>query len=109
MARVKSPLFSLSATGSIGKVAAFRTTRYGSVCAFSPSSYAQNTPNMLANQQAMIDAAIAYKSLSNADLSEWQARAIAIHQDVWPCFFAEYRLQAVTAPNSPLIPEPYLR
>lgn len=109
MARIKNPLFSLSASGSIGKVVAFRATRFGSVCAFSPSSYSQNTENMLINQQAMINARSAFNTLSVVDLASWASRANAINKDVWPCFFSEYRLQRVTAPNMPLIPEAHLR
>lgn len=109
MAKVTNPLHSLNASGTVGKLAAFRSTAAGSVCAMKPDSYRQASAAQLENQQMMIDARAAFLTLSPADLGHWNARAAAIHNTAWPTFFAEYQCQQIVAPNMPLIPEPTLR
>jgi len=109
MAKLVGPLHSLSASGSVGKMHGFRTTKAGAVCARVPSPYKQHTPNMLTNQQTMRDARSAFLSLSVMDLTRWQARATAIRLGLWQTFFTEYRYQRIAPPAMPLIPEPSLR
>lgn len=104
MAKIHGPLMSLSVSGTVGKIASFRATKGGSVCAMKPNSYAQNTLTMLSNQQRMRDARTAFSTLSAQDLGYWQLVATARRNNVWPTFFAEYNYQMVVAPDLPLIP-----
>ena len=108
MAKIKNPIYSLSASGSIGGILSFRSTAGGSVCTKKPGSYAQQTTGQLANQQQMIDARKSFKLLTQKQLQQWQARANAVKLKIWPEYFREYQNQMVTYPNQPLIPEPYI-
>ena len=109
MAKITGPLMSLSASGTVGKIAAFRATKGGSVCAMKPDRYAQNTQAMLVNQQRMKDARASFSNLSTEDLGYWKLAAEYKNMEVWPFFFAEYNFQYVQAPDAPLIPSPDMR
>ena len=108
MAKITSPLMSLSASGTVGKIAAFRSTKGGAVCALKPNPYAQNSAAMLANQQRMRDAHTAFLTLTEQERGWWQQVADARQYGLWPAFFAEYNYQMIVAPAMPLIPEPSL-
>jgi len=108
VAKVRNPLHSISASGSIGESLSFRATRGGSVAAHKPKPYPQSSPNMIANQQRMVAARAAFIALSPTDLQHWQATADARGRPVWLEFFFEYQIQFITAPGAPLIPQPYL-
>lgn len=109
MAKVTNPLMSISASGTVGKIAAFRTTKGGFVCALKPKSYAQNSIAMLINQQRMSDARTSFKTLSDQDRGLWQQVATYRNYNLWPAFFAEYNYQMIVYPNMPLIPDPRVR
>jgi len=108
MAKIINPLHSLSASGTVGKIASFRATIGGAVCTRKARKYKTTTPLQEENKQRMRDARKAFLHLSTTDRIFWQQRATALKGAVWPIFFAEYQFQNVIAPAFPLIPEPYL-
>lgn len=105
MAKVKHPLHSISASGSIGGALSFQQHRTRSVVTSKPRSYAANTAAQLENQQRMRDAKIAYDALNAQEKIWWNDLAIKYGRSAWACFFAEYQYQQVEAPGAPLIPE----
>lgn len=108
MAKIKNPLMSISAAGTIGKTIAFRATKSGSVAAMKPHCYCQQSPNELLNQQVMKNARAAFLTLDTADKADWKKLEIARLMPSWNLFFTEYQTQQITPPNMPLIPEPFL-
>lgn len=108
MAKVENPLHSLSVSGSIGGTLTFKATANGSVVTKKALSYPQITPNQLANQQVMINALAAFKTLNVKNRGYWQDLAAKYHRSAWTCFFSEYQYQVITPPDMPLIPEPNL-
>lgn len=108
MAKIRGPLHSLSASGSIGGALSFRATGTGSVCAKKPQPYAQRAQEQLLNQARMSAARTAYGTLTTTDREHWQAYATARGGSAWSCFFAEYQYQFCSDDTMPLIPEPYL-
>ena len=105
MAKIKHPLHSISASGTIGGAISFRATARGAVAANTPQPYAQKSSAQLANQQRMSEARAAFKTLSTADRGHWQTLASKYRRSAWACFFAEYQYQFTQTPNMPLIPE----
>lgn len=108
MVKVTAPLHSIAVSGSIGKLITFRQTKGGSVATIKPSPYPQTSVPMLENQQSMRDARAAFLTLSTADRALWQELAVARSMPAWNLFFTEYKIQVISPPNAPLIPEPYL-
>ena len=108
MAKIKNPLQSLAASGSIKGGITFRQTSRGSVVTATPKPYQQTSPAQLTNQQRMRDARTTFMALSSTDAADWQLLANKYRRSSWVCFFAEYQYQNIETPNAPLIPEPYL-
>ena len=108
MTKIKGPLHSLAASGSVAGLFSFRQTAGGSVLTKKPAPYPQTSPNQLANQQRMTDARTSFLALSSTDLALWQVVAVARKRSAWASYFAEYQYQFIQTPNAPLIPEPYL-
>ena len=104
MARVVNPLFSLSASGSIGKMITFKQTPGGAVVTRKAEPYKQQSENQLLNQQTMHSALAAFKTLSTTDLARWRAVAVKKGISAWAEFFFEYHVQSVVHPGMPLIP-----
>jgi len=108
LAKVFGPLHSISASGTVGHAVSFRATTAGAVVTSKARSYQQNSSAQLANQQRMLDARDAFRTLDSTDLTDWRAVGLARRCSAWAAFFAEYQYQYVQAPGLPLIPEPTL-
>jgi hypothetical protein len=105
VAKVRHPLHSISASGSVGGVVTFRNTKAGAVVTAKPKSYKAETPAQLVQQARMKAASATWKTLNAADRKSWQTVGKKYGRSAWFSFFAEYQFQNVTAPGAPLIPE----
>lgn len=109
MAKVSQPLFSFSATGTVGGMVSFRSTGGPHVAKRKPSAYSQDTAAMRANQQRMKDARTAFKALDADTLAAWRQTAAQYNKETWTYFFTQYQYQLITAPDAPQVPETYIR
>jgi hypothetical protein len=109
MAKVRSPLFSLAASGSIGGLISFRSNKERATARLKPRSQPQQSEGALLNQQRMKNAAAAFSSLTQAQQIEWSALGISRGKPSWQIFFEQYQAQYITPPSLPEIPEITLR
>lgn len=105
MAKTKGPLFSLSASGTIGKLISFRMGKTGPEVTKKPHPKTQPSEQQAIERQRMKDARAGFLTLSGEDLTNWQALATVKNRPTWNVFFQEWQRQQVEAGQMPLIPD----
>lgn len=110
MAKIKHPLHSLSAAGSVGKICFASPTvggRASSVARMKPSIGRNGrTRAQLLNQEAFRAAMTAWRGLSAEDSQWWTSRARVAGIAAHSYFVSEYLIQMCesgTLPNKPAI------
>lgn len=108
MAKVKGPLMSLSASGSLAGLVSYRMSKDGPQGLKKPQRMRKQNQLQDENRQRMIDARASFKTLSVDELASWQNVANWLGGSPWQHFFAEYQRQQTEAGQKPLIPSPEL-
>lgn len=103
MARVKGPLFSLSASGEFRGME-FRTGSGSTVVAAPKVVQAPRRPAQLAQQAAFQAAITAWNSLDANSRQTWRTAASTIGISGYQLYLREYLAQAITPPGQPLPP-----
>jgi hypothetical protein len=104
MPKLQGPLFSLGASGSIGKTLVFRKTRHGLTVQRWSKPTDPATDAQLPYRAYWSAARDAWRALEAADRATWQQCATSWSLPPFTLFAREYILQRITAPNLPLIP-----
>jgi len=104
MPRVTGPLFSIAASGRVGRVLQYRqTTRGSEVQQRSTRRAAPSTPQK--SERARVHAAaIIWRTLDALTRAEWYAYAVIRGNNAWIEFCREYLLQQCTGETLPMIP-----
>jgi hypothetical protein len=108
MARVRGPLFSLNASGTIGRRLTFRVTPHGIIAQVPPIPGTAATPDQLTERQSMRDAAAAWANLSANDRAIWDTPDFITTRHGFMSFFLEWKTQRIQPGGVPLIPARYL-
>jgi hypothetical protein len=103
--KVKSPLYSLSASGSIAAILTFKPVGGNSIVTKKILRKHYETDAQRKNRQRMRDAVASFNSLSSSDRELWDALGSKYKISGWFQFFKEYQDQNTQAPNAPEIPE----
>ena len=112
MAKVKYPLFSVSAAGSVGKlsyakvpdnVMGSHNARYKPRPRMSPRSVGQTSCN-----ERFTIASNAWNALTQTSKNDWIAYAIQYHKEARTEYIREYLLQRIVPPAQPEEPNPYI-
>jgi hypothetical protein len=104
MAKITAPLFSISASGTIGKKVTFRATKHGNRAGKPPVPSPSATIPQQFNRQQMRDAAVTWYLLDQPDRDEWQLYGAPVDRSGWVAFFTEYVIQQCQPPEFPLVP-----
>jgi hypothetical protein len=105
MAKTTGPLFSLAASGTVGKLISFRMGKSGPEVTKKPHPKTQPSAQQAIERQRMKDARAGFLTLSVEDLGYWQELATVKSRPVWLVFFQEWQIQQVVAGQMPLIPD----
>jgi hypothetical protein len=108
MARVRGPLFSINASGTIGRRLTYRVTPHGVIVSTPPVPGTPATVDQLAERQSMRDAAAAWASLSANDRQIWDTPDFITTRHGFMSFFLEWKTQRIQPGGVPLIPARYL-
>lgn len=103
MARVKGPLFSLSATGEF-KGMEFRTGGGSTVVAAPKTVLAPRRPAQIAQQAAFQTAVNAWKALDANGQQTWRTAAQNTGMSGYQLYVSEYLTQAIVPPDQPIVP-----
>lgn len=104
MAKVRAPLFSVAASGTIGKKLTYRQTAGGSICQTPPIPTGDPSAAQTEERQRFAVALNSWATLPTATKEQWQGAALTLgHQPVM-LYTREYLLQRVQPPALPMIP-----
>lgn len=106
MARVKGPLFSLSASGTYLKQFVFRTRSTGTHVATRPATLPARSAAQNAHAQKVADMAAAWRHLAPATQAEWSACALSFGLTGYTLYWREWIAQASTPASPPTNPCP---
>lgn len=104
MARIKGPLMSITASGSLAGTLVFRQTARGAQAQAMPTSQPPATPAQAACRADFKAAADAWRTLDAETRADWQTVAAVRHRSARQFFLAEWRVQHSTPENLPRIP-----
>lgn len=104
MPKIKGPLFSISATGSVGPVLCFRATKRGAQAQRAPVPQAAPSPAQLAERARVKDASASWRILDATTKGEWLALATARSKNPWILFCSEYLIQQCSGATLPELP-----
>ena len=108
MAKVRGPLFSLAASGTVAHALTYRSNDGYCVATRPPIPTGAPSTWQLAERQTMRDAAAGWASLSANDRAIWSANELPTVRSGWMSFFFEWKTQRVAAGQVPLIPAQYI-
>ena len=104
MAIIRAPLFSISASGTIGNKLMFRSTKRGSVASRKPRMPKKASMPQLAERQRVRNARDKWMALDVPTRNRWYYLATTKRMNSWILFFREYMIQQCTGSQFPLIP-----
>lgn len=104
MAKLRGPLMSISATGSIASLLTYRATRTGSVVQRPPIPRAPPTFPQTSERARCAATAANWRTLDAAARAPWDALATARGSSPWITFFTESTIQQIVPPDLPLLP-----
>lgn len=104
MARVKGPLFSIAASGSIAGLLTFNPGKKSTTARRQPAAYPPPSANQLATRQKVRDAAAAWRALDPLDRAEWSVLAHNSGRLPFAKYLLEWFAQACTPTTPPYIP-----
>ena len=103
MAKVKGPLFSLSASGAFNGIVEYRTTGGQTIAAGIKAYVPPRTPAQAAQTNRFKDAVGGWRTASPEQKAAWNAAAPATTTG-YRYYLSEYILQNVQPPGHPLLP-----
>lgn len=103
MAKVKGPLFSLTASGVFNKTVEFRTVAGATIAAGVKAYVPPRTPAQAAQTNRFKDAVSGWSTLPAGDKDDWKDAAPS-GVTGYRYYVSEYLLQNVQPPGHPLLP-----
>jgi hypothetical protein len=104
MAKVKGPLFSVSATGIFHDLLEYRTGGGKTTVHGRREPPASRSSAQLAQSSRFADAVGGWRSLGPAQKAAWQAAAAGTGHTGYQLYLSEYQTQAVHPPGQPTPP-----
>jgi hypothetical protein len=104
MAKLRAPLFSISASGRVGRVLCYSATRHGASARRAGRPTGQASAAQLAERERVRAATVAWLALGEPDASDWRALAVARGKNPWILFCSEYLIQQCAGASLPLLP-----
>lgn len=108
MARVNGPLFSMNASGTVGRALTMRNIGRAFIASRPPVPSGPPTTAQLSERQSMRDAAAAWANLSANDRAVWSTPTVPTTRHGFMSFFLEWKTQQIRPGSVPLIPADYL-
>ena len=106
MARVKGPLFSLSASGTYLNKLVFRTNSKGTHVATLPQNLPPRSPAQTAHSQKIAEMVASWKSLAPATRLQWSSCGASYGLTGYALYWREWIAQAATPQAPPVSPCP---
>ena len=106
MAKVKGPLFSLSASGTYLRKFVFRTTTKGTHVAQRPATLPTRSPAQDTHAQKIADMAASWRAMSGASKAAWGACGLTFGLTGYALYWREWIAQASTTATPPVSPCP---
>lgn len=104
MAKIRGPLCSVGASGTIGATVTFRQLRGQSVAQKPPVPTGPASNQQLQERQRLRDARNGWNSLDPLDQSDWADYAATIGASPWLAYSTEWQRQRIAAGKQPQIP-----
>lgn len=104
MARVKGPLFSVGASGTVGGILTFNPGKKTTTARHTPARYPPPTMPQQATRQKCADAAASWRSLDQTERAEWTTIASNGGRLPFAKYLLEWMAQNSTPAQPPFIP-----
>jgi hypothetical protein len=104
MPKLRGPLFSIAAHGTIASAVTYRTTARGTVAQRPPIPRQTPSTPQLSERARCRAAAANWSTLDATARAPWLHLAVSRSLPVWIVFFSESTLQQVEPPARPLLP-----
>jgi hypothetical protein len=104
MAKVKGPLFSLSASGEFNGMMEFRTVGSGTVAAGVKSRVPPRSPAQAAQTARFSRAVGGWRTLTLEQRNAWRTAGPAHGMTGYQLYISEYQTQGIQPPGQPQIP-----
>jgi hypothetical protein len=104
MAKVKGPLFSISASGTIADTATYRATARGAIAQMPPIPRTAANANQRRERARFELALVGWQSLDATARAEWAAAGLAFGMAAHKLYTKAYITQQCTGTEIPLIP-----
>lgn len=104
MARVKGPLFSVSASGIFKELMEFRTGSGKSTVHGRRENMKQRTAAQIAQSERFGQAVAGWQALTLEQKAAWKTSAINTGMNGYQLYLSEYQIQNIHTPNQPTPP-----
>lgn len=104
MAKIINPLFSVAASGSIGKALVFRNNPAAPTARLYSHPTGDPTVAQARYRLAASHAASLFNALTTTERDKWQHVATALDLPIFALYMREFSIQAATLTAPPLIP-----
>lgn len=104
MAKIRGPLYSMQATGTIGGLLTLDMHIKKTIARKCPPKRQLKTVATITLQSRMREAASAWRSLPSSEKNQWIALAASRRHTAFSKYFLEWHAQASTPLKPPLIP-----
>jgi hypothetical protein len=104
MAKVKNPLFSFGASGTVAKVLTINQSDGSPIARRKPSGYAAASVPQQYMRDSFRDAAASWRGLSPVDKADWRALAAPRSTTAFAKYCLEWIAQGSTLASPPIIP-----
>jgi len=104
MAKIRSPLFSVGASGTVGRKLTFRRTANGALAQATPTPTGPPTSAQLYERNRVREAADLWRTMDAPTKAIWRNLGTLRNVNPWLIFCNEYKTQLTVSPELPLIP-----
>lgn len=104
MAKVRGPLFSFGASGTVGGLLTFNPETRQCIARRKPSAYPAPTMPQASTRQKCREAAATWRALPAIDRAEWAALAATTGRQPFAKYLLEWFAQHASPSNPPFIP-----
>jgi hypothetical protein len=104
MPKVKGPLFSLGASGTLQRTLTFNQHQTKNIVTAPRTAPMKNTPARLYHQSRVMQMINAWNGLDAPTRDAWRTRAVSMAMTGYALFWREYIAQNIFPPDLPLIP-----
>lgn len=106
MPKVRAPLFSATASGTLAKTLTFLQHANRTIVRFWTRPTDPKTPHQQAERDRLVAIAQAWNALSPADRAIWKTAGMPRNLSGWSLWWQQYAIQGIDPPATPEIPQP---